>query len=316
MRVACIGVGNVGRSWAIVFARAGCEVAIWDVDDGSIARAGSLIRNGLVDLHIAGLLPDIDGTFARIRAADSLAAAVVEADYIQESVSETVAVKEAAFAEIDRSARPDAIIASSTSAIPGSAFLEHIAGRARCLIAHPVNPPHIIPLVEICGAPWTAADVVQRTRAIMAEVGQAPVILNREIDGFLLNRLQWALLGEALHLVGEGVCSPEDIDSVLTNGLALRWAFIGPFEVGHLNATQGLRGYFTVLKDAIARVQRDLRTDYPPDERTVALAHDALARRIPIGAIADRQRWRDRRLMALRQHLASAEKQAEPSDAA
>jgi 3-hydroxyacyl-CoA dehydrogenase len=150
----------------------------------------------------------------------------------------------------------------------------------------------------------------------MAEVGQAPVILNREIDGFLLNRLQWALVGEALHLVGEGVCSPEDIDSVLTNGLALRWAFIGPFEVGHLNATQGLKGYFAVLKDAIARVQSDLRTDYPPDERTVALVHDALTRRIPVDAIPALQAWRDRRLMALRQHLAAAEKRVELGDVA
>jgi 3-hydroxyacyl-CoA dehydrogenase len=311
MRVACIGVGNVGRSWAIVFARAGCDVVIWDADADSIARARPSIGKSLVDLNAAGLLPDIDGTLARIRAADSLAAAVADADYIQESVSENVAVKQAVFTQIDLSAGPDAIIASSTSAIPGSAFLEHIAGRARCVIAHPVNPPHIIPLVEICGAPWTAAQAVERTRAIMAEVGQAPVVLNREIDGFLLNRLQWALLGEALHLVGEGVCSPEDIDSVLTNGLALRWAFIGPFEVGHLNATQGLNGYFTVLKDAIARVQRDLRTDYPPDERTVALAHNALARRIPVDAIPDRQAWRDRRLMSLRQYLAAAEKHAE-----
>jgi 3-hydroxyacyl-CoA dehydrogenase len=141
----------------------------------------------------------------------------------------------------------------------------------------------------------------------MAGIGQSPVILKREIAGFLLNRLQWALLGEALHLVGEGLCSPEDIDRVLTNGLALRWAFIGPFAVGHLNATQGLNGYFDVLRDALALVQADLRTDYPPDARTVALAHDAMARHVPVDTIPSRQAWRDRRLMALRQHLNQAE---------
>lgn len=315
MRVACIGVGNVGRSWAIVFARAGWDVALWDADGESVARAWPLINTALEDLESAGLLTDIDGIRARIRAADSLEAAVADAAYIQESVSETVAAKQSVFARIDAAAPLDAVIASSTSAIPGSAFLETIAGRARCLVAHPVNPPHLIPLVEICGAPWTAAWAIERTRSLMAELGQAPVILNREIDGFLLNRLQWALLGEALHLVGEGVCSPDDIDKVLTKGLALRWAFIGPFEVGHLNATQGLQGYFSVLRDAIARVQSDLRTDYPPDERTVAIAHSALARRIPVAAIAGRQAWRDRRLMSLRRHLDGAEKGTEATDA-
>jgi 3-hydroxyacyl-CoA dehydrogenase len=128
-------------------------------------------------------------------------------------------------------------------------------------------------------------------------------VLNREVEGFLLNRLQWALLGEALHLVGEGVCSTDDIDRVLTEGLALRWAFIGPFEVGHLNASRGLEGYFEGLSEAIQRVQQSLRTDYPPSPALVAQAHATLAHRIPVDTIAARQAWRDRRLMALRRHL-------------
>jgi 3-hydroxyacyl-CoA dehydrogenase len=307
MRVACIGVGNVGRSWAIVFARAGWDVVLWDAHPDSIARAWPLIETALTDLKAGGLLSDIAEPLGRIRAADSLAEAVADADYIQESASENLAVKRALFAEIDSLAPATAIIASSTSAIPGSTFLEAVPGRNRCVVAHPVNPPHLIPLVEICGAPWTDEETVERTRAIMAGIGQSPVILKREIAGFLLNRLQWALLGEALHLVGEGLCSPEDIDRVLTNGLALRWAFIGPFAVGHLNATQGLNGYFDVLRDALALVQADLRTDYPPDARTVALAHDAMARHVPVDTIPSRQAWRDRRLMALRQHLNQAE---------
>jgi 3-hydroxyacyl-CoA dehydrogenase len=307
MRASSVGVGNVGRSWAIVFARAGWDVSLWDANPHAVERALPLIRAAMADLEAAGLLRDSEGAFARVHAAATLDDAVAGADFVQESALEDAAVKRALFAELDRAAAPGAIIASSTSAIPGSAFLEGIPGRARCVIAHPVNPPHIIPLVEICAAPWTAAETVERTFAIMRDIGQSPVILNREIDGFLLNRLQWALLGEALHLVGEGVCAPEDIDRVLTQGLALRWAFIGPFEVGHLNATQGLRGYFRGLREAIARVQGSLRTDYPPDQRVVGPAHEALARRIPVEAIPDHQAWRDRRLMALRQHLAQAE---------
>ncbi len=308
MQASCIGVGNVGRSWAIVFARAGWNVVLWDRDPASVERALSMIGIAAADLKAAGLLPDPDSMLARISASATLAEAVADADFVQESASEVVAIKQELFVQMDAHAAAGAIIASSTSAIPGSAFLESVPGRARCLIAHPVNPPHIIPLVEICAAPWTEPGIVDRTYKIMEEVGQSPVVLNREIDGFLLNRLQFALLGEALHLVGEGVCSPGDIDRVLTQGLALRWAFIGPFAVGHLNATQGLKGYFDVLREAIGRVQASLRTDYPPDARTVGLAHDALARRIPVEEIPERQIWRDRRLMALRQHLAEAER--------
>jgi 3-hydroxyacyl-CoA dehydrogenase len=307
MRVACIGVGNVGRSWAVVFARAGWDVVLWDAHPDAVNRALPLIQRAVIDLAAAGLLTGIEDTLSRITVGLTLAEAVADCDFIQESASEDVAVKRDLFARIDAVAPDGAIIASSTSAIPGSAFLEGVAGRARCVIAHPVNPPHLIPLVEICAAPWTDPAIVTRTRAIMTEIGQAPVVLNREVDGFLLNRLQWALLGEALHLVGEGLCSPEDVDRVLTRGLALRWAFIGPFEVAHLNATRGVEGYFDVLREAIGRVQGSLRTDYPPDARTVALAHDALASRVPVETIPDRQAWRDRRLMALRKHLDSAD---------
>ncbi len=234
-------------------------------------------------------MADVGAVLSRLRVSDSLADSVADTDYVQESTSENVTIKQEIFSAMDCHAPARAIIASSSSAIPGSAILERVAGRHRCLVAHPVNPPHLIPLVEICAAPWTDPCTTDQTRAIMACIGQAPIILNREIEGFVLNRLQWALPGEALHLVGEGVCSPDDIDRALIYGLALRWAFIGPFEVGHLNANQGLDGYFAGLREAIARVQGSLRADYPPDDRTVALAHHALTRRIAIAGIPDRQ---------------------------
>jgi 3-hydroxyacyl-CoA dehydrogenase len=306
MRAACIGVGNVGRSWAIVFARASWDVSLWDAYPGVVDRALGLIRVALDDAGAAGLPVDADAVLARIHVAHGVEDAVAGADYIQESAAEEVTVKQSLFGSIDSCAPSDAIIASSTSAIQGASFMGDIPGRHRCVVAHPVNPPHIIPLVEICASPWTDKNTVDRTYEIMKEVGQSPVILNREIDGFLLNRLQWALMGEALHLVGEGVCSPEDIDRVLTQGLALRWAFIGPFEVAHLNATQGVEGYYDVLREAVSRVQGSLRTDYPPDARTVKLIHEAMSRRTPVETIPDRQAWRDRRLMALRRHLADA----------
>lgn len=306
--VACIGAGNVGRAWAIVFARSGYDVALYDANP-SVVENQSLpaVAQSLKDLEQAGMIADAAAALARISAAATLEDAVAGAVHIQESVREDAAIKRDLFIRIDAVAGPDALIASSTSAIPGSDFMGDVPGRARCLVAHPVNPPYLIPLVEICPSPWTAPDAVDRCYDFMKSVGQEPIRVNKEIAGFILNRLQFTLASEALHLVGEGYCSVEDIDKVITAGLARRWAFIGPFEVGHLNATQGLRGYFDVLREAIARVQSSLRTDYPPDDRTVALAHDAMASRVPVETIPDRQAWRDRRLMALRKHLAEAD---------
>src|SRR5258707_11360776 len=118
-----------------------------------------------------------------------------------------------------------------------------LPGWARCLVGHPVNPPHLIPLVELCGAPWTAPDAVDRARKIYREIGQMPVTVNREINGFILNRLQGALLAEAFRLVGEGFVSAEDLDHTVKDGLGLRWSFLGPFETIELNAPGGIPDY-------------------------------------------------------------------------
>ena len=132
------------------------------------------------------------------------------------------------------------MLASSTSAIPASQFTEALPGCARCLVAHPVNPPHLVPIVELCGAPWTTPPVIERAKRIYAEVGQVPIVVNREIDGFILNRLQGALLSEAMRLVGEGYVSPADLDKTVRDGLGLRWSFMGPLATIELNAPAGL----------------------------------------------------------------------------
>ena len=127
-----------------------------------------------------------------------------------------------------RAARANAIIASSSSGIPASAFTRDLKTRQRCLIAHPVNPPYLVPLVEICPAPWTDPEVVERTRAIMIQAGQVPATVKKEIDGFALNRLQGALLAEAFRLLADDVISPADLDALVKHGLGLRWSFMGP----------------------------------------------------------------------------------------
>ena len=148
-------------------------------------------------------------------------------------------------------ARPDAVLASSTSGIPASAFTEGLAGRARCLVAHPVNPPYLVPLVELCPAPWTDAAVVSRTRALMTSAGQVPATVNKEMDGFALNRLQGALLAEAFRLVADDVISPTDLDALVKHGLGLRWSFMGPLETIDLNAPGGLAGLLRAVWTAV-----------------------------------------------------------------
>ncbi len=295
---AVIGVGNVGRSWAVVFARAGLRVQLWDNDPAAIDRALPAIAAALEAMRTAGRLDDPSTAMARIQRYDTLKEAVSGVDWVQESVVEQLAIKRELFSQLDSIAPKDAILASSTSAIPGSQFMAGLAGSYRCLVVHPVNPPHLIPLVELCGTLETAPATVAAAEGFMTEVGQSPVQLAREIEGFLLNRLQWALMGEALHLVGEGLCRPEDIDRVMTDGLARRWSFIGPFMVAHLNASQGVRGYFAGLAEAIGRVQASLRTDYPPHAELVYTLAAAMEAKVPVASIAEHQSQRDTRLLS------------------
>jgi 3-hydroxyacyl-CoA dehydrogenase len=146
---------------------------------------------------------------------------------------------------------------------------------------------------------WTAPGTTSWVREFMTTLGMRPIILNKEIDGFILNRLQFTLVAEALHLVGEGYCSPDDIDAVLTDGLALRWASIGPFEVAHLNAPDGVQGFVDRLGPMMRRMGAEARTDYAWTAEQIAEIHAALSRRIPLAEIEERQVWRDRRILAL-----------------
>jgi L-gulonate 3-dehydrogenase len=241
--VAIVGVGLIGRAWAAIFARAGWTVRLTDPHGPTLAAAPALIRDELHALAHHGLADDPDGAAARISVAATLADALKGVAFVQENGPENIDQKIAIFAELDRLAPPDAVLASSTSAIVASRFTEMLPGRARCLVGHPVNPPHLVPVVEICGAPWTSPDSIVRARAIYEEIGQVPVTVNKEINGFILNRLQGALLAEAFRLVGEGYVSAEDLDHTVKDGLGLRWSFLGPLETIELNAPGGIPDY-------------------------------------------------------------------------
>jgi 3-hydroxyacyl-CoA dehydrogenase len=301
-RIGIVGAGLIGRAWAIVFARAGCSVAIHDSAPDALAACQALLRENVSDLARHGLISETpDAVLARITPVATLAEALEGAALVQENVRETLEVKRAIFAEMDRLAGPDTILASSTSWIPASAFSADLPGRARVMVAHPVNPPYLVPLVELAPAPWTAADAVERARDLFARAGQSPVVLKKEITGFLLNRIQGAVLNEALNLYADGYATVEDLDKVLKDGLGMRWSFMGPFETIDLNAPGGVADYAARYGPTYREVARQqLPNEWAPE----LLASIEAERRelLSIEQIEERSRWRDNRLMALVAH--------------
>ena len=303
-KVSIIGSGFIGRAWAITFARAGHQVVLWDSDSAAAGNARQFIELVLPDLQDNDLLNgrEPDDILADINSETDLGAAVSGADHIQENAPERLEVKIQLFKELDALAGEDAVIASSSSALFPSLFTEELAGRHRCLVVHPINPPYLIPAAEVVPAPWTAPDVVERTRAFLVECGQAPIVMKRELDGFIMNRMQAALLEEAFRLVADGYASIEDVDIGIRDGLALRWSFMGPFETIDLNAPGGVRDYIErydgLFDNLFKQMQR--RVDWTG---SLCDAIEAERRKsLPADALQERQAWRDRRLMALVAH--------------
>lgn len=155
---------------------------------------------------------------------------------LQECVFEQIDLKKDVFKQLDEIASNDVVLASSTSCFLPSLFSEGLKHKSQVVVAHPVNPPYYVPAVEIVPAPWTDPKVVERTRAIMIEIGQKPVTLKKEVPGFSLNRIQYAILDECWRQIADGVISVEDVDTVMSDGLGMRYAFMGPWETAHLNA--------------------------------------------------------------------------------
>jgi 3-hydroxyacyl-CoA dehydrogenase len=301
-KIAIIGAGLIGRAWAMVFARAGHPVKLWDADAAAVPNALELIEEAIREAKGFGLVDEDAKTISgRISRAATLADAVADADYVQESTAERVDVKRQVYAQMDAAAKPDCILASSTSTIPASVFSAGLKGKHRCIVAHPVNPPHVVPIVELSPAPWTSPGVVARARALHEKVGQVPITLKKEVQGFILNRLQAALLMEAWRLVGEGYVSVEDLDKTIRDGLGLRWSFMGPFETIDLNAPGGVRDYAArygqVLYEQVAGVQPK-----PWDDALISKIEGERRKIMSQDDHGKREAWRDRRLMALIAH--------------
>lgn len=262
---ACVGLGLIGSSWAVSFARHADVVRVFDPSPESRDAGLAYIDRAIADLSRAGLVSNAAAMRARIRVAASQDEAVADGHYVQESATENRTLKQTLFAALDRAAPASAVLASSTSEIPPSEFMTTHAGAGRMLVAHPLNPPHLIPAVELCPGPHTRPETIATAQGFLQRCGQSPFVMASERKGFVMNRLQIALVREAWHLVAAGVCTPQDVDTAVRDGLARRWSVIGPFETFQLTTRKGYAEMLRTYAETLRNIAEDLDPGFPFD---------------------------------------------------
>jgi carnitine 3-dehydrogenase len=268
--IAIVGAGNTGASWAGLFAAHGCATRLYDQREGAaqaaLIRAASaarfLVAKGLAD-------PDeAERGLALLAAAPTLVEAVAGASLVQECVPDDEALKRRVFADIGRVAPDDCLIATSSSGLSITAIQKDTPLPGRTLAAHPYNPPHLIPLVELAPGDLTSPDTLSNAAAFYAAIGKEPVIVGKDLPGYIANRMSAALWREAIELVRTGVASVEDVDKAVRFGPGLRWAVMGPHLIYHLGGgPTGIRGHISHLTATKEGMLRDLATwtTFPPD---------------------------------------------------
>jgi L-gulonate 3-dehydrogenase len=258
--VAILGCGLVGFSWATVFCRAGLEVSVYNRSQDRLDTLGDRVAEALKFLAVESGSDPARGyeSLRRMRRTTCLEDAVVDADYVQECLSEDLGLKQDSFARATEAVGADVIVGSSCSGLRLADIVRKVRNHPeRCIVAHPANPPHIVPFMEISGD--NASDAAKETAfRFMELVGQKPVRC-KEVYGYVLNRIQLALIQEALHLVESGICTVEAVERAVTDGLGLRWAFTGPYGVEELNSTnldEGLRKYKSYMLEGFGELGR------------------------------------------------------------
>lgn len=304
--VAIVGSGLVGKSWAMLFASGGHEVRLFDSIPEVLAGAPKFIHDKLHALEAKGQLKahKLNATeqCKLITAATSLADAVNGATYIQECTPENFEWKVQIFESIDKAlnevGNTRAYIGSSTSTIMPSKFIANYGIKDRMLIAHPINPPYFVKLVELVPSEWTKPDVTTHVRALLTSLGMKPIVMNKELPGFALNRVQYAILNETWRLVTDGILSVEDADIVMKEGLAPRYVFLGPLETAHLNA-DGFKDYCKRYGQVINDVSQDMGGIPLMTEDSCQEIDRQLQDMVPNDKLPERRNWRDENLAEL-----------------
>lgn len=241
-----VGTGAIGVSWVVLGLEHGLDVVAWDPAEGAEERLRAQISALSVELR-GRLRPSVSRptqSTGALRFAESLAEVGREADLVLESGPERLEVKREIFAALDAAAAPDVLLTSSSSGLMPSTFQGACTHHPeRVLVAHPFNPPHLVPLVEVVGGAATSAEAVEAALDTLLHLGKRPIHIRREVPGHVANRLQAALWREAYHLVDQGIVSVADIDTAIADGPGLRWSLLGPFATQHLSGGPGGLGH-------------------------------------------------------------------------
>ena len=267
-RAACVGGGVIGSSWAIQFAMRGLAVTLYDINDEQLKRSEAQMHKSLDALEqFNAITPERRGEIvAAIRLTTSMEEAVADAQFIQESGPERLEIQQSILAQVEACAAADALYASSTSGLLISDIAAKAAHPERCVGAHPYNPPHLIPLVELTSGDKTDPALLRLAYDFYQSIGKEAVLLRRECPGFIANRLQLALYREVQDLVMRGVCSVEDADKALVYGPGLRWAIFGHNMIMQLGNPDGLTGMVNMLGNSGDRWLADMASwTHQPD---------------------------------------------------
>lgn len=301
-KVACVGAGQIGHGWATLFALEGYKVNLQSRKVATLKKAMALIRSNIEFLRQKGLIKkdEVETAFNRIETTRSIEEAVSGVEYVQESVAERYDVKKDVFKKMDASASEHTILASSTSGLLMTEIQKATTRPERCVIAHPILPTYLMPLVEIVGGEKTSRETVPATYNFMLKIGKTPVLLNREVPGHIVNRLQAALLREAIDLVDEGVASVEDVDKAFCMGIGLRDPILGPFLRIHL-AGGGVERFINNYSQSYSYRWKTMETwtsiPYSAAKKVIKGVNEMEVVRTK--TLEEIERWRDEKLVRL-----------------
>jgi 3-hydroxyacyl-CoA dehydrogenase len=300
--IGIIGTGVIGSSWAAFYATKGFQIKMWDVDPDLCQKGHQQAVDIIRQLQAQGILSKdtVEASLSRIVTTRGLEQAVENVQLVQESVAENYEIKQQVFKELDRHSGADVILASSSSGLLMTEIQKVARHPGRCLIAHPFNPPHLIPLVELVPGDDTDEQTISNMKIFYEGLGKVPVVLKKAVPGHIANRLALALWREAVDIVVNGIASVEDVDKAVSAGPGLRWAVMGPHMIYHLGGGEGGMDHFIDHFAPAVKVWWESLatwTTLPPEAKTMLV--DGLKAEMGDRTLSDINHWRDEKLIQL-----------------
>ncbi len=301
-RVACVGAGFIGQDWATLFSSKGLKVILQDVSEAVLEKSMRSVRSNLLFLEANNVLKqgEAEAALKRIKTSRLIGEAVCEADYVQESVPDDYDIKKKVYKEMDAIAPDRAILASSSSGLLMTEIQKVTTRPGRCVLVHPVLPLYLIPLVEIVGGGQTSPETLIAAHDFMKNLGKVPILLKREVSGYIVNRLQAALLREAIDLIDKGVATAEDVDKAFCMGIGLRDPIIGPFLRIHL-AGGGIERFIENFSQSYRHRWETMEswTSIPPSAAKKVIGGVKEMEIVRKKTLAEIKSWRDEMLVKL-----------------